>query len=97
MPGRWLSGLVVIMLMAAVMPPVSAPPGAALAASGPAAAAKPPAGGMSRAEVRRRAAGLAALGRELFFDARLSASGRQACASCHDPEHAFGPPNAAAV
>ena len=62
------------------------------AAGGPAAG-----GGMSRAEVRRQAAGLAALGREMFFDARLSGSGRQACASCHDPEHAFGPPNALAV
>ncbi len=40
---------------------------------------------------------LTALGRALFFDASLSASGRVACASCHDPRHAFGPPNALAV
>ena len=53
--------------------------------------------GIDRAEVRRQAAGLAALGRALFFDARLSASGRQACAACHDPGHGFGPPDAAAV
>ena len=39
------------------------------------------------------AAGMAALGRALFFDASLSASGKVACASCHDPKHAFGPPN----
>ncbi len=29
------------------------------------------------------------LGRRLFFDKRLSASGQLACASCHDPRHAF--------
>ena len=40
---------------------------------------------------------LAALGRVLFFDASLSASGRVSCASCHDPAHAFGPSNALAV
>jgi cytochrome c peroxidase len=30
-----------------------------------------------------------ALGRRLFFDKRLSASGRLACASCHNPQQAF--------
>lgn len=44
-----------------------------------------------------RATQLAALGRRLFFDPSLSASGRMACATCHDPQHAFGPPNALAV
>lgn len=38
-----------------------------------------------------------ALGRQLFFDASLSASGRQSCASCHDPAHAYGPTNDLAV
>jgi cytochrome c peroxidase len=33
------------------------------------------------------------IGRALFFDASLSASGRVACASCHEPRRAFGPPN----
>jgi cytochrome c peroxidase len=36
-------------------------------------------------------------GRQLFFDKRLSASGKMACATCHDPEHAYGPPNDLAV
>jgi len=40
---------------------------------------------------------LAAAGRLLFFDRQLSASGKVACASCHDPRHAFGPPNDSAV
>lgn len=39
----------------------------------------------------------AALGRQLFFDTGLSASGRQSCASCHDPAHAYAPANALAV
>ena len=33
------------------------------------------------------------LGRTLFFDPALSASGQQSCASCHDPKFAYGPPN----
>jgi len=39
------------------------------------------------------AAALTAIGRELFADPALSASGKIACSSCHDPQHAFGPPN----
>ena len=34
---------------------------------------------------------LAAIGRKMFFDASLSASGRLACAGCHDPKYAYGP------
>jgi cytochrome c peroxidase len=37
------------------------------------------------------------LGRALFFDPALSASGRTSCASCHDPRFAWGPPNDASV
>jgi cytochrome c peroxidase len=36
---------------------------------------------------------VAQLGKEIFFDKSLSASGQQACASCHDPSHAFAAPN----
>jgi cytochrome c peroxidase len=36
---------------------------------------------------------MAELGREIFFDARLSSSGKMSCASCHSPDHAYGPPN----
>ena len=68
---------------------------AALAAVG-AAAHHPPAG-MTRPQPARRAADLAAFGRRLFFDPSLSASGQLACASCHDPRHAYGPSNAASV
>jgi cytochrome c peroxidase len=53
--------------------------------------------GMSRAEVRRQAERLGALGQSLFFDPSLSGSGKLACSSCHDPAHGFGPPNALAV
>jgi cytochrome c peroxidase len=40
---------------------------------------------------------MTAIGRALFFDSSLSASGKMACATCHDPAHAFGPPNDLAV
>src|SRR3984885_2152710 len=40
---------------------------------------------------------MARLGRELFFDTSLSSSGKIACASCHSPDHAYGPPNDASV
>ena len=39
------------------------------------------------------AAALTDIGRALFFDKSLSASGGAACATCHDPKRAFGPPN----
>jgi cytochrome c peroxidase len=51
----------------------------------------------TRFERQPSAATLTALGRALFFDAALSASGRMACAACHDPAHAWGPPNAHAT
>lgn len=40
---------------------------------------------------------VARLGKKLFFDPALSASGRQSCASCHDPAYHFGPPNGLSV
>jgi cytochrome c peroxidase len=43
------------------------------------------------------AAALTALGRQLFTDPALSASGKIACATCHDPKHDFGPANTQAV
>jgi cytochrome c peroxidase len=36
---------------------------------------------------------MAKLGRDIFFDTSLSSSGKMACASCHNPDHAYGPPN----
>jgi len=35
---------------------------------------------------------LADLGRRIFFDPSLSASGQMACSTCHDPRYAYGPP-----
>jgi len=37
------------------------------------------------------------VGRTLFFAPQLSRSGTMSCASCHDPTHAYGPPNDLAV
>jgi cytochrome c peroxidase len=36
---------------------------------------------------------MAQLGKQLFYDKSLSASGQQSCASCHSPERSYGPPN----
>lgn len=54
-------------------------------------------GPMSRADAYARAEALTELGRKMFFDASLSASGVQACASCHDPHHGFAPTSATPV
>ena len=43
------------------------------------------------------AAALCALGRQLFSDPALSASGNISCATCHDPQHDFAPANSQAV
>ncbi|MES2129330.1 MAG: cytochrome c peroxidase, partial [Pseudomonadota bacterium] len=37
------------------------------------------------------------VGKLMFFDARLSASGKLSCASCHDPVHGHAPANSLAV
>jgi cytochrome c peroxidase len=55
------------------------------AAAGGAAAPDPPAAVLSQ------------LGRLMFFDASLSASGKLACATCHDPRYAYGPPPGKAI
>jgi len=62
-----------------------------------AARAQAPDAGLTRADAYARAAALEGLGRALFADPSLSASGRMACITCHDPRYAFGPPNALAV
>ncbi|MBR1088101.1 c-type cytochrome [Bradyrhizobium manausense] len=36
---------------------------------------------------------MAQLGKAIFFDSSLSSSGALSCASCHSPDHAYGPPN----
>ena len=36
---------------------------------------------------------LETMGRQLFFEPALSASGLQSCASCHSPAQAYGPPD----
>ncbi len=52
---------------------------------------------LQRPAVPPQLSAVAQLGKKIFFDPTLSASGRQSCASCHSPDHAFGPPNDLAV
>ncbi len=40
---------------------------------------------------------MATLGRALFYDRALSASGRMSCASCHDPANGYNPPPGSAA
>lgn len=47
--------------------------------------------------VMPRADTLVALGRQVFFDATMSASRKQSCASCHDPAYGWASPNALSV
>src|SRR5271163_851059 len=67
----------------------------AVLAAGTAGAQEPAA--PSRAQVYRRVEALTALGRRMFLDPSLSASGKMSCASCHSPLDAFGPPNSLPV
>lgn len=62
-----------------------------------AAATQTPGGGQSRAEVLAHVKMMSSLGEKLFMDPSLSGSGKLACALCHSPQHAFGPPNALSV
>lgn len=78
----------------AVTPPAAA--SQAVAASAPKAAGPQPFYAMM-AERHPDIRALTALGKALFFDPSLSASGRQSCASCHSPDHAYGPPNGLSV
>lgn len=39
----------------------------------------------------------AQLGKQIFFDVSLSASGKMSCATCHNPDHAYAPDNKLAV
>lgn len=76
----------------AAPPPVAKP----AAASVPAASAAPAyekAFYTMMATRRPSVPAMAALGKALFFDPAMSASGTLACASCHSPTHAYGPPN----
>jgi cytochrome c peroxidase len=70
-------------------------------ASGPMAASAatvaPHEAGQTRAQVFESVRQMTALGKQLFFDASLSGSGKLACASCHSPEHGFSPANSLAV
>jgi cytochrome c peroxidase len=77
---------------------IAAQPGTeALGAPGPRPAEPRSTAILTRPEARARSAALRALGARLFVDPRLSASGHLACASCHDPAHAFSPANATPV
>jgi len=103
---RRCSPLALVVVLAACDPPrpshlASAPPPALPASTADTGIAKrvsqPVSFYATPFEKRPDAATLTVLGRELFFERALSASGRMSCATCHDPEHAWGPSNGLAV
>jgi cytochrome c peroxidase len=69
--------------------------------------ASAPGGGSSAPGVASAPAGASApstqlslaaqVGEKMFFDQRLSHSGKMSCATCHSPDYAYGPPNDLAV
>jgi cytochrome c peroxidase len=67
--------------------------GAAVPQEALAAGAAASSSGSNAFQKRPTYAAMLAVGRNLFFDPRLSASGKQSCSSCHDPSRAYGPPN----
>lgn len=91
---RTLAAAVLAMALLPGCEPRQAAP--AKATGTPASAAAPIGHNTDRADHADRAT-LARLGKAMFFDPTLSASGRQSCASCHDPDHGYGPPNGLAV
>jgi len=87
--------LLIAAALAACGKPEEPPDPRPVAARTTAPPARPPLG---PAAVRPGALSAAArAGQRLFFDKSLSASGELACATCHDPAHAYGPANGRAV
>lgn len=89
-----LASLRLIVASAAIASPACGP---VARADGEAAPNRRPAAYAVDAARRVPAAELAQLGRLLFVDRSLSASGRSSCADCHDPAHAHAPANARPV
>jgi cytochrome c peroxidase len=71
----------------------SAPP----STSTPPPATTPPAGSSTSINPPTKLSLAAQVGQKLFFDHALSGSGKMSCATCHDPNFAYGPPNNLAV
>ncbi|TKC80369.1 cytochrome-c peroxidase [Trinickia terrae] len=93
----WPAGALAAALLCFGLAACDAPGSAMSAADGlsvPTSSKDGQAGGQTRAQVYEAVRQKTALGKQLFFDPSLSGSGKQACATCHSPAHAFGPPNA---
>src|SRR5262245_27905033 len=87
--GRHAGALLAALALAAC----SKADGSAVAATVPARAAATSAPFGPAVAPLRPLTAAAEVGKQLFFDKALSASGTMACATCHDPDHAYGPPN----
>ena len=86
-----------LLFLAGCEPKEGAPPAVAVAPPPPTAAKSHPPAQQSAFYAdsfskRPTVPEMTRLGRSLFFDPLLSASGQLACATCHDPKFAYGPP-----
>ena len=84
-------GAALLVLAVAVHPAIGAPPTPADAKAMLARGENPYPVHLVRPTLAPLSA-MARLGDAIFHDTSLSASGRQACASCHDPANHYGPP-----
>jgi cytochrome c peroxidase len=71
--------------------------GALACLAGPAVGAREAAATVPASASDRPTALVSQIGRLMFFDPNLSASGKQACGTCHDPHYAYGPPPGKAI
>jgi cytochrome c peroxidase len=85
---------VLAMALAAIGAGPAAPPSADAAAQAKLARGENPWPVTLRRPPAAPLSAMAQLGLKIFFDAGLSSSGKQSCASCHQPDHAFGPADA---
>jgi cytochrome c peroxidase len=84
MAGAWLTLALLAVVLAQASPPVGVPEAMKQRYRRPAAIPFPDDDPFTEAK--------AALGRRLFFDPLLSATGTLACATCHSPAHGWGSP-----
>src|SRR5579862_8327356 len=96
---RSATSVILLLVLSAPLPTAAGTPAAAVATLQPAATPAAPSSAFYAASFSRTPSvpAMTALGRALFFDPALSASGRMACATCHDPRFAYGPADSRAV
>jgi cytochrome c peroxidase len=92
-----LTPLLAVILMAVASEPTKAQVAAAPGGKAPGTTAIEQAAAARLDAPAAPLSAMARLGRKMFFDPTLSASGKMSCSSCHDPGHAYAPANSLPV